>query len=149
MPAEPGSSPQQSGREAGFALVEMLVAMAILGLVGLTLARFQTFQLGGTTSVTLAAAARIEADNRIIDALILPQAPATLIEGENNQLGRHLHWTIGPAPLPGPALPPGLVAIEVRVQAAAGGPTLARRTVLRPAMHASVRAQSRPEGQPA
>lgn len=118
--------------EAGFALVEMLVAMAILSLVGLTLARFQTFQLRGTNSVGLAAGARIEADNRILDSLVMPNAPTRPIEGNSENLGRIWHWTIIPSAPPDPALTPNLVAINVQVRAAAGGPVLASRTVLRP-----------------
>lgn len=118
--------------DAGFALVEMLVALAILSLVGLTLARFQTFQLRGGTSITLAAGARIEADNRIVDALVMPRAPTRPIEGESENLGRRWHWAMLPAPPPEPALTPNLVSIRVEVRSAAGGPLLAERMVLRP-----------------
>ena len=118
--------------DAGFALVEMLVALSILSLVGLTLARFQTFQLRGSSSIALAAGARIEADNRIVDALVMPRAPTQPVEGESENLGRRWHWAMQPAPPPEPALTPDLVSIEVQVRAAAGGPVLARRIVLRP-----------------
>ena len=61
--------------ESGFTLIEMLVAMMLLSLVGLTLARFQTFQLTGATGLATAAAARLEADNIAVDVLAAPAAP--------------------------------------------------------------------------
>ena len=131
--------------DSGFALVEMLVAMAILSLVGLTLARFQTFQLRGAAAVGLAAAARIEADNRIVDALVQPLAPAAA-EGTSANLGRRLYWTMVPAPPPDPALTPDLVSITVAVREEPGGRVLARRTVLRPKNLLDGRGDGRQDG---
>lgn len=117
--------------EAGFALVEMLVAMLLLSLVGLTLARFQTFQLAGTASVAAAAAARLEADNRVVDVLAAPEAPAEAQSGVAENFGRQWQWTVEPAPPPDPALMPDMVEVRVSV-GPAGGPMLVHRTLLRP-----------------
>lgn len=118
--------------DAGFALIEMLVAMLLLSLVGLTLARFQTFQLAGTASVALAAAARLEADNQVIDVLAAAQAPEGPQAGTSENFGRQWHWTVQPGPPPDPALTPDMVLVNVSVGMAAGGPALVSRTLLRP-----------------
>ncbi len=126
------SRPQPPLREAGFALIEMLVAMLLLSLVGLTLARFQTFQLAGTASVAAAAAARLEADNRVIDVLAAPEAPSAPESGVSDNFGRQWHWTVEPGPAPDRAMMPELVLVKVTVGTASGGPALVSRSVLRP-----------------
>lgn len=118
--------------EAGFALIEMLVAMVLLGLVGLTLARFQTFQLAGASNIALAAAARLEADNRAVDILMADAAPRTIESGTSANAGVDWHWTATPGPSPDQALMPDMVTVEVGVSATPGGPPLARRLLLRP-----------------
>jgi type II secretion system protein I len=117
--------------EAGFTLVEMLVAMLLLSLVGLTLARFQTFQLSSTASLAASATARLEADNMAVDLIVAPAAPAAPERGTSVNAGRTLHWRVTPGPSPDPALFPDLVAIEVAVGLSEAGPPLATRTVLR------------------
>lgn len=132
--ARPRAAPPRApagAREAGFALIEMLVAMLLLSLVGLTLARFQTFQLAGTASVAAAAAARLEADNKVIDVLAAPEAPAGPESGVSENFGRQWQWTVEPAPPPDPALMPDMVVVRVSV-GAPGGPALVSRTLLRP-----------------
>lgn len=119
-------------REDGFALVEMLVALLLLSLVGLTLARFQTFQLGGAAELSLRAAAALEADNLAIELLLAERAPAAAIAGRSDNAGRRWHWTATPAPPPAPDLLPQTVAIDLAVAAAAGAPPLATRRILRP-----------------
>lgn len=125
-------SRRRPANEAGFALVEMLVAMLLLSLVGLTLARFQTFQLAGTASARMAAAARLEADNRVIDALAAPQAPVAEQTGSSENMGHRWHWTITPAPTPDPALMPDMVQLTIHLRDRPGGPVLVRRSLLRP-----------------
>lgn len=122
---------RQRPAEAGFALIEMLVAMLLLSLVGLTLARFQTFQLAGTASVMAASAARLEADNRVIDVLAAPDAPTGPESGISENFGRQWQWTVEPAPPPDPALMRDLVLVKISV-GPAGGPVLVSRTLLRP-----------------
>ena len=118
--------------EAGFTLIEMLVAMLLLSLVGLTLARFQTFQLAGTASVAAATAARLEADNKVIDMLAAPEAPTGVESGVSENFGRQWHWTVEPAAAPDPALMPNMVLVRVTISTAEGGPALVSRTLLRP-----------------
>ncbi len=118
--------------EAGFALIEMLVAMMLLSLVGLTLARFQTFQLTGSSNIALAAAARLEADNRAIDILVAPAAPQTIESGTSANAGLDWHWTATPGPSPDPTLMPNMVSVDVRLSMTPNGPPIARRQLLRP-----------------
>jgi hypothetical protein len=109
----------------------MLVAMVLLSLVGLTLARFQTFQLAGAANLATAAAARLEADNLAVEVLAAPAAPTAPIEGVSANAGRDWHTRIMPGPSPDPATMPDLVAVEIAVALAPGGPPVAQRTVLR------------------
>ena len=118
--------------EAGFALIEMLVAMVLLSLVGLTLARFQTFQLAGTSNIAVAAAARLEADNRAVDILAAQSAPTSAISGTASNAGIEWAWSATPGPSPDPVLMADMVTVDIRVSATPGGPPLARRQVLRP-----------------
>ena len=117
--------------EAGFTLIEMLVAMLLLSLVGLTLARFQTFQLAGTASVMAATAARLEADNKVIDVLAAPDAPAGPESGISENFGRQWQWTVEPGAPPDAMLMQDTVLVKVTV-GPAGGPMLVTRTLLRP-----------------
>lgn len=130
--------------EAGFTLIEMLVAMLILSLVGLTLARFQTFQLSGTASLATAAGARLEADNRAVDVLAAPAAPMAVETGTSFNAGREWHYSLTPGPAPDPAAFPDLVRVDISVALAEGGQPLATRTVLRPrgAQNRQLRPQS-------
>lgn len=144
--ASPGGQNTAGPRrgEAGFALVEMLVAMVLLSLVGLTLARFQTFQVAGTASIAAASAARLEADNLAIDVLAAPAAPATEASGTSVNAGREWAWTVTPGPSPAPELMPDMVTVSVAVRAAAGGPVVAARQVMRPKLWDPVSQQGTP-----
>jgi type II secretion system protein I len=118
--------------EKGFALIEMLVAMVLLSLVGLTLARFQSFQLMGTANIAAAAAARLEADNRAIDILAAQAAPLAPESGTSSNAGRTWYWTTTPGPSPNPELMPDMVAVNLSLSASPGGPALVSRQLLRP-----------------
>lgn len=117
--------------EAGFTLVEMLVAMMLLSLVGLTLSRFQTFQLSGAANLATAAAARLEADNLAVEILAAPTAPQPVVDGVSSNAGRQWYSSITPGPSPDPATLPDLVQVEITVSLQPGGPVIARRSVVR------------------
>ncbi len=116
--------------EAGFTLVEMLVAMLLLSLVGLTLARFQTFQLAGTSGLASAAGARLLADNIAVDLLVSPEVPTAPEEGEVNNAGRSWRFRVTPGPSPDPAALPDLVSFEIAVLGP-DGETVASRSIVR------------------
>lgn len=105
--------------------------MMLLSLVGLTLARFQTFQLSGAANLATAAAARLEADNLAVEVLASPGAPVAATDGVSSNAGRQWHYSLTPGPSPDPAVLPDLMQVEIAVSLQPGGPVLARRTVLR------------------
>lgn len=133
-------SPATAGNEAGFAaagetgfaLIEMLVAMLLLSLVGLTLARFQTFQLAGTASLTAISAARLEADNIAIGIMAAPHAPTGSHSGISRNAGHDWHWRTATGPTIDDRLLPDMVRIDIRVSGGPGQPVLAERQVIRP-----------------
>jgi prepilin-type N-terminal cleavage/methylation domain-containing protein len=131
-------------REAGFSLVEMLVAMLLLSLVGITLARFQTFQLQGTARLAMAAGAGIEADNLAVDLLSATDAPTRAFAGTRRNGGRDWHFAVAPGPSPDPALLPEMVSIVIEVAAREGGPALAVRRLMRPKTGAAPKPGARP-----
>ena len=132
VPTKADRPSRQRNPEAGFTLIEMLVAMLLLSLVGLTLARFQTFQLQGTASLAASAAARLAADNLAIDLLVAPAAPVAAERGIVDVGGRPWHWQVTPAPPPDPALMPELVRLDIAVSAGEGAPPIATRSLIRP-----------------
>lgn len=123
---------RRDAREGGFALIEMLVAMLLLSLVGLTLARFQTFQLAGTADMTMIAAARLEADNIAIDLMAAPQAMTESRSGTSSNAGRNWYWQTVSGTTPDEKLLPDMVRIDIGVSAGPGMPVLARRQLMRP-----------------
>lgn len=114
--------------EAGFTLIEMLVALAIFSLAALALLR-----LGGATATNSAslsdqAMAQIVARNLAVETLTDPQPPAfgssqgNLVNG-----GRRWRWTrtVGRSP------EARIQQIEILVQPEAGGPGRASLTIFR------------------
>jgi general secretion pathway protein I len=109
----------------------VLVALAILGMAGLALLSFQTFQAAGTLRLTAATLARIEADNQAIAALLAPSAPPAG-SGQTMNGGIPLHWRVSTAPSPDPEAFPDLVAIDIAIAPSADGPAIATRRIVRP-----------------
>lgn len=114
--------------EAGFTLIEMLVALAIFSLAALALLR-----LGGATAANSArlneqAIARIVADNLAVEALSDPTPPAFGGEtGEALNAGRRWAWTREVTRSPEARIQ----QIEISVTDMEGGPGRARLTVFR------------------
>ncbi len=117
--------------ERGFTLVETLVALLLLGLVGLALVRFQTMQIAASGRLALGAAAQLEADNRAVDFQVAGDVPRGPVSGTSSNLGRTWFWTATPGPSPDPARLPEAVVIAITVAAKPGDAPLARRTVVR------------------
>lgn len=115
----------------GFTLVEMLVALMLIGLVALTLIRFQTFQIGGSGRLALTAAARLEADNRVVDFMAARDIPAAPMQGVSHNLGREWHWRMTPGPSPDPLILPNATTLAITISAEPDGPVLASRQIVR------------------
>lgn len=71
-----GSKSVAEGREAGFTLVEMLVALAVFSLAALALLRLEGATVSGTARLHDQAVAQIVARNIAVETLTDPVAPA-------------------------------------------------------------------------
>jgi general secretion pathway protein I len=116
------------GSEAGFTLIEMLVALAIFSLAALALLR-----LGGATATNSAslsdqAIAQIVARNLAVETLSDPEPPAFgTSEGDAANAGRRWRWTRTVSRSPEARIQ----QIEIIVQPEAGGPGRATLTIFR------------------
>ena len=115
----------------GFTLVEVLVALLLLGLVGLTLLRFQTLQINAAGRLGLAAVARLEADNRAVDLLAASDVPEGELQGVSHNAGRQWYWRAVPGPSPDPQNMPDLATLTISVATAADQPPIAVRQILK------------------
>jgi type II secretion system protein I len=123
--------PGETG-SAGFTLVEVLVALVLLALVGITLAEFQTMQAGGALRLQAGSLARIEADNRAIETMLAGSAPGGQLSGETVNGGMAFRWEATPGPSPDAERFPDLVTVTIAIRPAEGGPALATREIVRP-----------------
>ena len=110
--------------EAGFSLVEVLVATAVFGLAALALLRLEALSLATATRLDERLLARIVADNQAIAAELGERAAS----GTESAGGIEWRWQrqAGPAPLP------GLARTDIIVRAPDGS-VAARTSVLGPA----------------
>lgn len=122
------ASMTRAQREAGFTLVEMLVALALLSMVGLALVQFQTVQLGASTRLSAATLAGIEADNRMVDLLLAKNAPVEATSTTVSENGGRT-WRVAQAVLP--AAKETAARIDVTIIDESGA-VLASRTLTRP-----------------
>ncbi len=117
-----------SPSEAGFTLIEMLVALAVFSLAALALLR-----LGGATATNSAglsdqAIAQLVARNLAVETLTDPQPPAFgASRGDAVNGGRRWRWTRTVSRSPEARIQ----QIEILVQPEAGGPGRASLTVFR------------------
>lgn len=80
--------------EAGFTLIEMMVALAIFSLAALALVRLQAFELRSAGRVEAHTIGGIVAHNLAAEALSDPAAPALgLTQGTLTNAGRRWAWT--------------------------------------------------------
>lgn len=87
--------------EAGFSLIELLVAVSILALVAVALLESQTQAITLTGKIEQRSLASIVAENRLNLALGLVEAPIPGVRsGAEEQLGLTFEWreTVRPAP---------------------------------------------------
>src|SRR5689334_9469632 len=114
--------------EAGFTLIEMLVALAIFSLAALALLR-----LGGATATNSAslsdqAMAQLVARNLAVETMTDPQPPAFgTSQGDAVNGGRRWRWTRTVSRSPEARIQ----QVEILVQPEAGGPGRASLTVFR------------------
>jgi general secretion pathway protein I len=116
-------------REAGFTLLEMLVALAIFSLAGLAIVRLQAVSARSAFDLRERTMAQIVARNLMVERLTDPQPPSFGSEtGRTENFGRSWTWRQGTAPLQDNRL----AAITIRVE---GGPGQSPATIsfVRPA----------------
>ena len=125
------SCARRPAREAGFTLIEMMVALAIFSLAALALLR-----LGGATAANSArlreqALAQIVVNNLAAEVLTDPEPPAYgLASGESVNAGRRWAWTRRTARSPEARIQ----QIEIIVIDTAGGPGRASQILFRRAL---------------
>lgn len=120
-PADPAAG------EAGFTLIEVLVALAIFSLAALALLRLQGAALATTARLDERALAGIVAQNLAVEAMIAVQPPGFgVTSGEESNGGRAWRWKRSVDRSPDPRLQ----RIEIAVMTADGG-VAATRTLVR------------------
>ena len=113
--------------EAGFTLIEVVVALAVFSLAALAMLRLQGAALGTTARLDEKSVAAIVARNQAIAALLQPQPPSLgSSSGEEENGGRRWRWTQTVERSPDPRLQ----QIEIKV-AGPGGDTAASLSLVR------------------
>lgn len=116
-------------REAGFTLIEMMVALAIFSLVALTLIKLQGAILRNSGEIEAHALGQVVAHNMAVETLTDPRAPAIgTAQGQVVNGGRTWRWTRETKS----TADPRLVRVDIAVRDEAGRPagllSLARST---------------------
>lgn len=120
----------RAARGAGFTLLEMLVALAILALAGIALLRLDALSLHAAADLDARQIATITARNLALERLTDPNPPALgSTEGMVVNAGRTLRWRQEVRRMPDPRL----LAVSVLVRPG-GGQAPAVLTIVRPAI---------------
>lgn len=114
--------------DAGFSLIEMLVAVVILALAAVTLLEHQSQAMNLTVEVERRALASIVAENRMAQALGRREPPVSgTLGGEETQMGVAFRWRQTVRPAAGTEL----MLVQVSVYSADGAHELAALTGFR------------------
>ena len=115
-------------RDAGFTLIEAMVALAVFSLAALALIRLEGATVRGAAIIDRSLAAQMVARSVAIEAVTDARAPAAgRTQGAAVNGGQRWTWTRAVTPTGDPRI----VRIDVAV-AAAGGQVLGRATLVRP-----------------
>ncbi|MEX0300752.1 MAG: type II secretion system minor pseudopilin GspI [Kordiimonas sp.] len=88
--------------EEGFSLIELLVAVSILAFAAVALLESQTQAIGISSSLEQRSLASIVAENRLVQALSLKEAPVPGTHtGSETQMGVTFNWRENVRPAPG------------------------------------------------
>jgi len=95
MPTPPADLSSKKKEDAGFTIVETLVALFVFALAGVALITMQTQSAGALSRVEARALANLIAENNLVDALA-KRTPLELGErsGEVEVAGRQWRWTL-------------------------------------------------------
>lgn len=115
-------------RDAGFTLLEMLVAMSILSLAALALVRLDAFTSRSTANLSAKSLAQIVADNHAVDLLSAASAP-TVGTASSSISNGGVSWQVITSVAR--TADPELLRIDIRVSGADG--VSAQLTTIRPA----------------
>lgn len=111
----------------GFSLLEVMVAMAVLGLAGIALIHLARENTRSAAVVEQRTLAGIVAGNRAVAIAVGPPLAPGELRGQERQAGRLWDWSQTTAP----AGEGGINRVEIAVREAGGGQVLARLSVLR------------------
>lgn len=117
---------QRSTCDAGFTLLEMLVALAVLSIAALALVRLDAFTVRSTADLNARMVAQIVAANAAAELLTDP-SPPTIGQLQDSVTNGGQLWNVAREVTP--TADPSVLRIEIRVTGADGTP--ARLTTVR------------------